>query len=190
MKRDLTNKKFGKLIVIKFLEKRGNNSYWLCQCECGTFRQVAGNALTRTKYSTISCGCSKVIRMEKLNRLPGNLGAQRRILQFYIKGAKARKLEFTLSFDKFCKLTQQCCHYCGIKPNNSTKTINPHGATQIMYNGIDRIDNTKGYILDNVVSCCSNCNYAKFDLSYDAFKIYLERLGAHYVKTHPNMRNK
>jgi len=37
------------------------------------------------------------------------------------------------------------------------------------YNGLDRIDNAKGYILDNVVPCCKHCNYAKRNMSTEKF---------------------
>ncbi len=30
-------------------------------------------------------------------------------------------------------------------------------------NSIDRLDNTKGYIIDNCVPCCSDCNEMKLD---------------------------
>jgi hypothetical protein len=188
--KNLVGKVFGKLSVIRFIEKRKNNPYWLCQCNCGTFRQIAGNALMRTKYSTKSCGCSKIIRMKNLNRLENGLSAKRRIFAFYKKGAKARDFQFNLSFEQLVEFLKKSCHYCGIEPSNSSATINPHGASQILYNGIDRIDNSKGYIVENLVSCCKNCNYAKFDLSYEEFKIYLKRLGEYYVKTHSNMLHK
>lgn len=47
-------------------------------------------------------------------------------------------------------------------------TPNEHG--QFLFNGIDRIDSLKGYILENVVTCCYQCNYAKSDLDIEEFK--------------------
>lgn len=37
------------------------------------------------------------------------------------------------------------------------------------YNGVDRVDNTKGYTLENCVTCCAEANYAKRALSYADF---------------------
>lgn len=53
---DITNKSFGKLVVIKRVgnDKQGN-AQWLCQCDCGNQKVVRGRAL-RTKR-TVSCGC-------------------------------------------------------------------------------------------------------------------------------------
>ena len=46
------------------------------------------------------------------------------------------------------------CSYCGV----NIKTI-----------GIDRVDNTKHYELNNCVSCCSTCNKMKMNLTKDKF---------------------
>ena len=35
---DLTGKKFSRLTVLGFAGRRGNNYYWECQCDCGSFR--------------------------------------------------------------------------------------------------------------------------------------------------------
>jgi hypothetical protein len=31
-----------------------------------------------------------------------------------------------------------------------------------VYNGIDRVDNNKQYIKENLVSCCKKCNFITF----------------------------
>jgi hypothetical protein len=48
------------------------------------------------------------------------------------------------------------CHYCGWYNNECV-------------NGIDRMDNTKGYIDHNVVSCCKTCNFIKKALDSRTF---------------------
>lgn len=48
---DLTNKKFGKLIAIKYM----GSSKWLCKCECGNEKIIDGSSLKRG--ITKSCGC-------------------------------------------------------------------------------------------------------------------------------------
>ncbi len=66
---DLTGQKFGRLTVIKYLEKaeRNNKTYsWLCQCECGKQIQTCAYKL-RTGH-TKSCGCMKAERIGNLNR--------------------------------------------------------------------------------------------------------------------------
>lgn len=36
-------------------------------------------------------------------------------------------------------------------------------------NGIDRIDSSKGYTIDNCALCCRQCNYLKNNMSQDDF---------------------
>lgn len=55
---DLTNKKFGNLLVI---ERRGSDvkgqALWLCRCDCGVEKVVRGHDL---KGGVKSCGCSRI----------------------------------------------------------------------------------------------------------------------------------
>jgi hypothetical protein len=67
----------------------------------------------------------------------------------YNKRASKKNLDFVLSRDEYLCLITQDCYLCG-KNSNSQHL-----------NGIDRIDNNKGYSLDNVKSCCGGCNYMK-----------------------------
>ena len=73
----------------------------------------------------------------------------------YIHGAKQRGLLFRLSFDDFKRFITQQCFYCNNEPTP--------------FNGIDRIDNSKGYIKNNCVSCCIKCNKMKNTLSKKDF---------------------
>jgi hypothetical protein len=53
---DLTGSRFGRLYVIGLApEKRYNKPAWLCRCDCGRVKVVAGNPLRTGK--TRSCGC-------------------------------------------------------------------------------------------------------------------------------------
>ena len=53
---------------------------------------------------------------------------------------------FNLTFEQFISFWQNKCYYC----NSRIATI-----------GLDRVDNTKGYDLSNIVSCCEFCNRMK-----------------------------
>ncbi len=62
IKKDLTNKRFGRLTVIKQAEDYITPScmrisQWLCRCDCGNEIIVRGVCLTRSKNATKSCGC-------------------------------------------------------------------------------------------------------------------------------------
>jgi len=72
----------------------------------------------------------------------------------YKSGAKKRNIGFSLSKEEFLTFWQKSCFYCGDK----VATI-----------GLDRIDSSKGYSLDNVVSCCAICNTMKLALPREIF---------------------
>jgi len=53
---DLTNQKFGKLTVIKFLgDDEYGNKQWLCKCDCGVEKSILSGSFKRGL--TKSCGC-------------------------------------------------------------------------------------------------------------------------------------
>ncbi len=54
--KDMTGKRFGRLIVLARAEKRyGTAAFWNCQCDCGNTKIVWGSALRTGE--TASCGC-------------------------------------------------------------------------------------------------------------------------------------
>jgi hypothetical protein len=55
---DLTNKKFGKLLIIKSEFVKNEERHWLCRCDCGNEKIISGHSLRRG--ATISCGCHKI----------------------------------------------------------------------------------------------------------------------------------
>jgi len=52
---DLTNKRFGRLVVIKFLYCKERKCFWLCKCDCGNDKITYTWLLTGGH--TKSCGC-------------------------------------------------------------------------------------------------------------------------------------
>jgi hypothetical protein len=55
--KDITGQVFGRLIALKRTEIRsvGGNVVWLCECECGSLKEVGGGNLN--SGNTTSCGC-------------------------------------------------------------------------------------------------------------------------------------
>ena len=53
---DLTNQRFGKLLVLKEGGRDSSNKIlWVCQCDCGNVKEIRGNDLRSKKV--LSCGC-------------------------------------------------------------------------------------------------------------------------------------
>lgn len=65
--------------------------------------------------------------------------------------AKSRNIAFYLSKDEYEKLYCGSCYYCS----------DLFGCRVKWSGGLDRLDSLKPYILENVVSCCSQCNSLK-----------------------------
>lgn len=75
----------------------------------------------------------------------------------YIRGkaaAKTRCIQWDITLSEFSSLIKESCYYCNNKFGKPTE--NGHG--------LDRLDNTVGYIIGNVVTCCWHCNKIKCDL--------------------------
>ncbi len=67
-----------------------------------------------------------------------------------------REIKWDLTDDYALSLINSLCTYCG-------------GKTDGACNSIDRIDNTKGYEMGNVCSCCDMCNYMKSNSTLEDF---------------------
>lgn len=164
--KDLTGKVFHYLTVKEFVYSKNHHSHWLCVCKCGKEIIVAGHNLGR---GTLSCSCHR--RLEK------NQALVHTIYFDYRNRAKKNGLEFCLNKDDFKKLILNECYYCKKSYSNCKK----RQGNELMYNGIDRIDNTKGYILENVRTCCTMCNTMKMNYTEEEFKDHIEKLYKNYV---------
>ena len=67
----------------------------------------------------------------------------------YKNRASKKNLDFILSQDEFDALKQEPCYLCG--KTSSLQHLN----------GVDRLDNNKGYTMDNIKACCFGCNHLK-----------------------------
>jgi hypothetical protein len=150
---DLVGKKFGKLTVLARKPNVEHHTEWLCQCECGNQKVFNGGNLRAGQ--TTSCGC-----------LRNKGSAAKRLYGWYTQNAKRRGISWDLTFEQFKEITSSKCHYTGRLPSNIIKRA---GGDVYAYNGVDRIDNTKGYFLENCVPCCSEVNYAKRVMGYFDF---------------------
>ena len=63
--KDITNKRFGKLVAIQPTSKRANGSIvWKCKCDCGNIAYVSQGNLAS---GTISCGCARSKGEQKIS---------------------------------------------------------------------------------------------------------------------------
>lgn len=139
-----------------------------CKCICGTVKVVSLNKLRMKK--TLSCGCyNKEIVSKK--KMSDEDRVRNSLIQEYKNSANQRKLPYSLDDNTLFTLIKSKCHYCGKHPSK------PHRKCEsFLYNGLDRVDNSVGYIESNVVPCCFICNKMKGVLSKEEFMEHLDRI--------------
>ncbi len=105
----------------------------------------------------------------------------RSLLSQYRYIAKKAGRVFVLTDNQFRELTSARCYYCGTPPAQLSKPDRPRNPTRseiingtYTYNGVDRLDSSKGYFLGNVVPACGRCNTAKMDTPYPEFLKWLK----------------
>lgn len=83
----------------------------------------------------------------------------------YKSGAKQRGISFELTSEEFGQFWQKPCHYCGDKISTIC---------------LDRVDNSKGYIMGNVVPCCVRHNRMKLTMSVEEFVEACKKVVEHF----------
>lgn len=175
---------FDNLTVIKFYSKIYQNkveAHWLCQCKCGKQKIIRASKLH--SKDTRSCGGVRCkIQTPKSRKLLSGEAAKNKVISNYRIHARTRCFEFLLTHDEILLLFKNNCFYCGSEPS-SVSTIKMRKLKfdvpeygDFIYNGIDRIDNSKGYTTDNVVSCCGECNRMKSNQTILEFMNRIKRI--------------
>ncbi len=177
---NLKGREFGKLTVDRFHAIETNSlgtrrTMWWVRCSCGSpEKKVRASSLLNG--NTKSCGC---LRIENSCRQLGiqHQPIRNQVYWQYKYQATKRGLEWSLLDEEFKTLTSANCHYCGKPPMNCKGGIT--------YNGIDRKDNSRGYVTENVVPCCKICNRMKNTMSYEDFIAFILRAAKHLTSQFP-----
>lgn len=169
---EFLGKRFGRLIVVGrslIGGKKGKGSIWDCVCDCGNKIQVKTEHLTgKYRSRTRSCGCLHDENSRRF-RAPGETGLIK-VMRYYKQGAVRRGIPFTLTLEDFRKLTSKNCFYCGSPPSRrSIVNTCMSDYSVYYYNGLDRIDPSQGYHIQNVSPCCFSCNVMKLNQSHEDF---------------------
>ncbi len=155
--RDRVDEKFARLTIVGRI-KGG----YLCRCDCGNIKEIADPNWGVTQ----SCGCAR--------KLPSGMASRNATLRSYKRDAKYRNLTWLLTEQEFDRLTGSNCYYCGEFPSN--RHTSDYRSGDFIYNGIDRIDNNRGYESDNVVPCCFRCNEMKHTYTMSEFVAHARKV--------------
>jgi hypothetical protein len=175
--KDETGKTFHYWTVLKRDEAKKQKPcvYWICQCKCGKIKSVSSNSLRRNE--TKSCGCATNYFHEKNTDRQEQI--KRNLYCMCRNSALKRKLSFLLTVKQYSTLIGEKCFYCGEEPKQK-KYDSSNRASYILCNGIDRLDNKRGYEVDNCIPCCHNCNWAKLDSEIWEFSQWVNRISKNF----------
>lgn len=182
-RKDETGKTYNRLTGISAVKQHEKSGrwIWLWQCSCGN--TVEADATNVRNGSRQSCGCQKAEKINKIltgrNRKPEGESCKSFLRNSYRSNAKSRGYAFDLTDAEFGVLIATNCHYCGMPPSNTQTVL--WNDDKLKYSGIDRMDNAKGYVTDNVVSCCAVCNRSKGVMSHDEFLEWVRRIYIHSI---------
>lgn len=172
---NIKGQKFGKLTALETTGKKDkwNRIVWKCVCDCKDKKIKYASASDLRRGVVKSCGC--LVRYNEKG-----YANFKRLLTDYKLGAKKRNLKWELTEDQTKTLFQGNCYYCGVPPQQICNFKGSNG--KYTYNGIDRINNLKGYTLKNVVSCCRMCNRGKWNKTEQEFIEWINRVYNFYIK--------
>ena|ERR1700677_1245272 len=166
----LINQKFGCWKVLgedrTLVQQKGRYKRFKlkCQCDCGYVGLVDYHNLKNGQ--TTKCFNCRI--------LPDLSASFNATLAQYKNAARKRNLDWGLSSEQFKAICLQDCTYCGSKPSNCKTVKQCYG--EFIYSGVDRIDSSKGYTIENCTSCCKNCNFMKRALSVNEFLNHIKKI--------------
>jgi len=165
---DLTGQPFGKLTALYPIKhpNRANRHYlWKCKCECGNEKDIQGAHLRNGH--TKSCGCSWYTYGESHKSWKGHKEISKRFFYSIEQNAKVRKIQFDVTmfqlWDLFIKQDRKCA-LTGLPLNFSANHNKIKGNASL-----DRIDSTKGYMIDNIQWVHSSINQMKWNMPQEDF---------------------
>lgn len=185
--KDWIGKKINKLTILEEVPSTyGYPRMVKCECDCGIIRNFLLHIIVNGK--TKSCGCiNQRSRGKTFHKVgPGQTGLGM-LFKNYRYRAKKKNRNFNLTKEEFKELVTQKYHYCGAEPNQIYKypsiySMEAREYSAFKYNGLDRKDSNVGYIKENVVPCCWQCNSAKKNWSYEEFKNWLVKVRDYFLK--------
>jgi len=169
---DIIGKQFGQLTVLKRVRYPGKNGHYrhmaICRCTCGNIKEVFVQALTRK--DTTSCGCRRDQYKKLLGsnnpKYVGYQGISGIIWTRYRSGAKTREIPFLLTIEEAWEIFESQGRKCALTSIPLVFSTNRKDQSTA---SLDRIDNSRGYVKDNVQWVHKNINMMRGPFSIEHF---------------------
>jgi hypothetical protein len=160
--------------LYKIVRFKNNNQrvkvFWECKCDCGNTSTIKVNDSLNRKGLLGTCGQKCPLKKSR-PKTPETYydGVISSVRARYRNEALKRNYEFNLSKEEFKKIVELPCYLC---KKEKTQYITYRKTNHTFYfNGIDRLDNSKGYTVENCLPCCKHCNTLKNGISPEMIKI-------------------
>lgn len=154
---DITSKTFGGWLVVKRIphtEREYSTRAWLCRCIiCGvTELPFSRSYIERSYVGCFACA-------SKARGIKQRLRPYESLFNWMKHMVSKTKHTFTLTYAQFAFVVTEhhMCHYCHTP---LTWAAHNTGANGHSYK-LDRVDNTRGYEISNLVVACWRCNSGK-----------------------------
>lgn len=174
---NLVGQRFNSLLALERVIKN-NHACYICKCDCDNItKPIPGYRLkSGSTKKCFKCSTKTNVKMRK----EYGESARNSLIRRYKENAKNHNREFLLTQEEMIIFFQSNCYYCGRKPYSEIKGNKAFGS--YTYNGIDRKNNDVGYIKENCVSCCKECNYKKHTQNIDDFFKWILDVYEHITK--------
>lgn len=141
---NLLGQKFGKLTVIGQTPSKNKLARWLCSCECGNTKITTGSALRQGK--TKSCGCLKKIRYNwtGFGEINGTHWSQIK------RHAVSKNRSFNITIQQAWQIFLSQDRKCALSGVPLTFSRSHRHSKTNQTASLDRIDSSKGYVIENV----------------------------------------
>lgn len=98
------------------------------------------------------------------------------LIRIYKDGARKRSLDYFLTREEFEAFIYKPCYYCAEPPGS--RNVN---GCDLVCNGIDRVNNTIGYIQSNCITSCKLCNKMKSSMSEQEFTDHCCKIASRFI---------
>jgi|15BtaG_2_1085339.scaffolds.fasta_scaffold01310_12 hypothetical protein len=164
---------------------------YLCRCSCGKCQEftrrvlIAKATVSRNTICCNDCKSSRLLGNQNGLKYDNDIDRHTAIVYSNYKSkCKKKGWDFELSFDQFKSFVTKDCWYCGLEPsNNRSRQTGGASYSRRSLSGIDRIDNSKGYVEGNCRTSCEDCNLAKRGLTTSQFLTMVQRIHARHLTT-------
>lgn len=171
---DLSGTRYGKLVVMRQVESTADHHrQWLCRCDCGNEKVWTTSALNYGGDQ--SCGCASRRRGKENPKWVGHGDISGGYWSNLRRGAEQRSLAFQLTIEEAWALFQSQGGRCGISGVSLSFSCGRGEQTA----SLDRVDSSRGYVLDNVQWVHKDVNLMKLDHPIADFLRWIDTIYQH-----------